>query len=120
MKQTVVSCPKDFLRRNKMSRFKNLLGVFAFSLLIVGLPSFASAQYGRGTYGRNSGYNYGNLQSAVRRLKNNSREFQRRLDRALDNSRMNGRDREDDINRLANDFKNAASRLDDQFDNGRN
>ena len=119
-----------------MNRFKNLLAVFAFSLLILGLPSFASAQwrdrdrdddyYGRNRnrdddyYGRNRGYNNGNLRSAVNRLKNNSREFARRLDRELDNSRYDGRNREDNLNRLANDFKNAADRLEDRFDNGRN
>lgn len=110
-----------------MNRLKNLITVFAFSLLILALPSFASAQwgnrddnYGRGTYGRNGGYNNGNLQSAIRRLKNNSREFQRRLDRELDNSRYDGRNREDSLNRLANDFKNAASRLESRFGNGRN
>ena len=120
-----------------MNRFKNLLSVFAFSLLILGLPTFASAQwgsrdrdddyYGRNRdrnddyYGRNrGGYNNGYLRSAIQRLENNSREFQRRLDRELDNSRYDGRNREDNLNRLANDFKNAANRLEDEFDNGRN
>lgn len=111
-----------------MNRLKNLLGVFAFSLLILGLPNFVSAQwqnrdddnYGRGTSGRNGGYNNSSLQSAINRLKNNSREFQRRLDRELDNSRYDGRNREDQINRLANDFKNAANRLENSFGNGRN
>lgn len=117
-----------------MNRFKNFLAVAAFSLLVLGLPSFASAQrrnqdddyYGRGngrnngTYGRNNGgYNNGYLNSAVNRLKNNSREFQRRLDRELDRSRYDGGSREDNVNRLANDFKNAANRLDSRFDNGR-
>src|SRR4051812_16086176 len=113
-----------------MNRIKNLIAVFAFSLLILGLPSFASAQwrdrdrdddyYGRnGSYGRNGGYNNSNLRSAINRLKNNSREFQRRLDRELDNSRYDGRNREDAINRIANDFKNAADRLENRFGNGR-
>ena len=119
-----------------MNRFKNLLALFAFSLLILGLPSFASAQwgnrdrdrdddyYGRNRdddrYGRNrGGYNYGYLNSAVKRLRNDSRNFERRLDRELDRSRYDGRRREDHINRLARDFKNAAERLEKRFDNGR-
>jgi hypothetical protein len=108
-----------------MNRFKNLLAVFAFSLLILGLPSFASAQWrdrdrDDDYYGRNGGYNNGYLNSAVRRLRNDSRNFERRLDRELDRSRIDGRNREDHINRLARDFKNAAERLENRFDNGRN
>lgn len=120
-----------------MNRFRNLLAIFAFSLLILGLPSFVSAQrrnqdddyygrnnrnddYNRGNRRNNGYYNNGNLQSAIKRLKNNSREFERRIDRELDNSRWNGGNREDYVNQLANDFKNAASRLDNSFGNGRN
>lgn len=110
-----------------MNSFRKFIGVFAFSLLILGLPSFASAQWGNNRsrdddyYGRNNGnYNNGYLRSAVKRLKNNSREFQRRLDRELDDSRYDGRSREDNLNRLAADFKNAADRLEDAYGNGRN
>jgi hypothetical protein len=105
----------------KMNRFKNLLAVFAFSLLVLGLPSFASAQWGNrdrdDNYGRGGGYNHGYVNSAVKRLRNDSRNFERRLDRELDRSRINGRVREDQINRLARDFKNAADRLEKRFDN---
>jgi hypothetical protein len=108
-----------------MNRIKNLIAVFAFSLLVLGLPSFASAQWrdrdrDDDYYGRNrGGYNYGNLNSAVRRLRNESRNFERRLDRELDRSRYDGRNREDYINRLARDFRVAAERLENRFDNGR-
>jgi hypothetical protein len=109
----------------KMNRFKNLLTVFAFSLLVLGLPSFASAQWrdrdrDDDYYGRNGGYNNGYLNSAVRRLRNDSRNFERRLDRELDRSRMDGRQREDYLNQLARNFRNAAERLENRFDNGRN
>jgi hypothetical protein len=98
-------------------------------MLILGLPSLALAQwrdrdddyYGRnGSYGRNGNYDNGYLRSAINRLRNNSREFSRRLDRELDNSRYNNRNREDQINQLARDFQNAASRLESRFGNGRN
>ena len=115
-----------------MNRFKNLITVFAFSLLVLGLPSFASAQWGNrdrdddyrrnrdDNYRRNrGGYNNGYLNSAVRRLRNDSRNFERRLDRELDRSRMDGRQREDYLNQLARDFRSAAERLDDRYDNGR-
>ena len=108
-----------------MSRFRNILTMFAFSLLILGLPAVASAQWRNRDrdddyYGRNRGYNNSYLRSAVNRLESNSREFARRLDRELDNSRIDGRRREDSINRLADEFKDAADRLEDRFDNGRN
>jgi hypothetical protein len=113
-----------------MNRFKNLLAAFAFSLLILGLPALASAQwrddddYNRnnrnGDYRSNRNYNRGNLRSAINRLKNRAEVFERRLDRELDNSRYDNRNREDRLNRLANDFTNAAERLEDEFDGGRN
>jgi len=113
-----------------MNRFRNLLAVFAFSLLILGLPALASAQwrddddYNRnnrnGDYRNNRNNNRGSLRSAINRLKNRARNFERRLDRELDNSRYDNRRREDNLNRLADDFTNAAERLDDEFDGGRN
>jgi hypothetical protein len=106
-----------------MNRIKILVAVFAFSLLVLSLPVVASAQwrdnrrndddyYGNGSYNRN-------LQSTVRNLKNRSQQFERRVDRELDRSRYDGRNQEDRINDLADDFANAAERLDDEYDNSR-
>jgi hypothetical protein len=104
-----------------MNRFRNLIAVFAFSLLILGLPAIASAQYRNNRnddYNRNNGYNR-NLQSTVRNLKNRSNQFERRLDRELDRSRYDERNREDRINQIAGDFANAAEALDKAYDNSR-
>jgi len=105
-----------------MNRFRNLITVFAFSLLILGLPAIASAQYGNNRnnddyYGNNR--NNRNLQSTIKNLKNRSHQFEHRLDRELDRSRYDDRNREDRINQIAEDFANAAERLDDRYDNGR-
>lgn len=106
-----------------MNRLRNLLVLSAFSLLILGLPSVASAQwrnddpYGRN---RNGGYGNRNMRSVVDRLKDNSRDFSNRLDRELDNSRYDDRNREDRINQIAKDFRNAADRLEDRFDDRNN
>ena len=123
-----------------MNRFRNLIAVFAFSLLILGLPAIASAQFGNDRndddnyrndrnnrnnddYNRNNdyygGYNNRALQSTIRNLKNDSRQFARELDNELDRSRINGSRREDQLNDLAKDFAKAADRLNDRFDNGR-
>lgn len=105
-----------------MNRIKILVVVFAFSLLVLSLPAAASAQWRdnrrNDDYYGNSGYNR-NLQSTVRNLKNRSQQFERRVDRELDRSRYDGRNQEDRINDLAEDFANAADRLDDEYDNQR-
>lgn len=104
--------------------YKNLLGVFAFALLIFGLPSLASAQWGGRDRDRdrdNGGYyNANQLKSTVKRLKSDSRDFVKFVDRDLDSSRYDGRNREDNVNQLAKDFRDAASRLESRFGNGRN
>jgi hypothetical protein len=113
-----------------MNRIKNLVGIFAFSLLILSLPSVASAQYRNDRnnrddddgYYRNDDYNRNgrnnrNLQATIRNLKNRSKQFERQVDRELDRSRYDDRNREDRINQLAGDFADAAKRLDDEYDN---
>ena len=106
-----------------MNRFKNLFTIFAFSLLVLALPTIASAQWrdrdrDDDDYNRSGRYNR-NLESTIRNLKNNSREFARRLDRELDRSRYDDRNREDRLNDLAEEFRNAAARLDDEYDGRR-
>lgn len=104
-----------------MNRLRNLIAFFAFSLLILGLPTITSAQWNNnrngGGYG-NGNYNR-NLQSTIKNLKNRSSQFEHRLDRELDNSRYDGKNREDRVLQLAKNFKDAAERLDDAYDNRR-
>lgn len=102
-----------------MNRYKSLVAVFAFALFVLILPSTASAQWG-GNNRRNNDYygrNNRNLNSTVRNLKNRSREFERRIDRELDRSRIDGSRREDRINDIAAQFARAADDLDDSYDN---
>lgn len=103
--------------------YRNLLGFFVFALLIFGLPTLASAQWGGRDRDRdrdNGYYNASQLKSTVKRLKNDSRDFAKFVDRDLDRSRYDGRNREDNLNQLARDFRDAASRLESRFGNGRN
>ena len=106
-----------------MNRLRNSVAVFAFALLILGLPSFASAQWGNNRnddyYGNGNRNRNRNLQGTIKNLKNRANQFERRIDRELDNSRYDGRQREDRILQTVADFKNATERLDSEYDNRR-
>lgn len=114
----------------------------AFSLLVLGLPVIASAQYNGqyDPYGRNGGYNnggygnggynngyYGNIRNTLRDLKDRSNNFKRSVDR-MDNNRgggifggyggygNNNRNNDKYLRDLANNFKKAADRLENHYD----
>lgn len=100
------------------------------ALFAIALPAIASAQYGQygqnDPYGRNGGYNnggyygnggYGDMRSTLRDLKSRANQLQRQIDRELDHSRYNGSFREDQVNMLARDFKNAVQNLDSSYNN---
>ncbi len=118
-----------------MKSIKNWLALGAFSLLVLGIPAVASAQwnggqndpYGRNNdpYGRNNdpygnNGNYGNSSNIIRSLKSKTRDFQRQLDRDLDRSRYNGSRREDQINEVAKRFRDAVYDLDNNDYNSNN
>jgi hypothetical protein len=70
-----------------------------------------------GTYGRRGGrmsdYERRELRDLARRINDRSKDLQRDIDRALDNSRVNGTRREDNINQEARDLRNASERFKD-------
>ena len=102
-----------------MGRYKKLISIVTLSVMVLGLSIVASAQRRNG--GGNNDY-YGNnynLNSTIRNLKNNSKRFEDILDRELDRSRYDGSRREDNLNELAERFKKAADKLDDEYDNSR-
>ncbi len=120
--------------KEKMANRPRLIpGVVAAALLALCLPLVASAQGGYDPWGRNrdrdyrrnrdygdnGGYgNYGNrnLRDVARRLDDRSGDFQSHLDSALDRSRYDDTRQEDNINELARQFRNAASRFRDRVD----
>ncbi|HWT03593.1 MAG TPA: hypothetical protein VN256_25310 [Pyrinomonadaceae bacterium] len=104
--------------------------LIAAALMAICLPLIASAQgtydpWGRNRdrdyrrnrdYGNSGRYGNRNLRDVARRLDDRSGDFQRHLDSSLDRSRYDDTRREDNINELARQFRNAASRFRDRVD----
>jgi len=97
---------------------------FRFSLLAAAalalcLPVAASAQWGGYGNDRNSGrYDGRYVRDSVHRLDRLAKDFERDLDRALDHSRVNGSRREDQINNVAHQFRDAVGDLKSRVGNG--
>jgi hypothetical protein len=113
-----------------MNRLKNLIAISAFALVILALPSIASAQYGRNDDYGNGRYDngrYGNIRGTIQSLKNKARSLERRSDRIDDrrNDRYNDRygrygNNSGRIEELTDRFRNATNDLADAYGRGRN
>jgi hypothetical protein len=123
----------------KMTRLRNIIALTAFALMVLALPSVASAQWrdrdrNDDYYGNNR--NNRNIRATIQNLKNRSRNFERRIER-IDDRRDDRRDRNDrydpwgrnDRNRgyasdnlenLAERFRDATDDLAGAYGNGRN
>ena len=105
-----------------MGRYK-ILSFFALAAMIMSLSVVASAQWRdrRGNDGYYGNTNYGrNIGSTVKNLKRKSQRFEDLLDSELDDSRYDGSRFEDQLNELAERFKDAAENLEDEYGRGRN
>ena len=117
------------------NRSTQSFSILATAILALCLPVLAAAQggygypdYGRNRndpyYGQNRNGNYGRyderyVKDSIQRLDHLAKDFEKDLDRALDNSRVNGTQREDRINAQGHDFRRAVSDLKSRFGNGR-
>jgi len=100
--------------------------IFAAAILALSLPVAAAAQWGgrypQDRYPDNRGYGrYDDraLRDSVNRLDRLSKDFERDMDRALDHSRANGTNREDQINNQVHQFRRAVGDLKSRVGNGR-
>lgn len=91
--------------------------IMLLSISAAGFAQDYSGRYRRDT--RASRYYGGNVKESVKRLDKLSGQLKNDVDRALDRSSYDGRNREDRINDVVNDFHSAAAEFKDRFDDGR-
>ncbi|HEV7905473.1 MAG TPA: hypothetical protein VGO96_16650 [Pyrinomonadaceae bacterium] len=89
-----------------------MAAIALFLVMMVSTP--AEAQYGG--RGRGRGYTKAQVEQIIRRLENQSDRFVRSFDRSLDNSRVDGTMREDNLNQRARDLETALDTLRREFD----
>jgi hypothetical protein len=110
----------------KMNRIKSLIAISAFSLIVLGLPAIASAQWGgNGGYNPNGGYGNGrynrDIRGTVENLRNGARNFENIVDhgnRGYGN-RNYGRYNDRNLRLLADQFTDATKDLRNSYGRGR-
>lgn len=92
----------------------------AFMLFSISAVSYAQGRYrDRDWRNNNNYYNSRAVINSAKRVDRLSGQLKGDLDRALDRSRLDGRNREDQVNVIANEFHSVAARFRDIIDNGR-
>lgn len=115
-----------------MKRFTKIASIFALALVVLALPSIASAQsrdrnrdddnYNRNddNYNRN-GRSNSNIQGTIQSLRNRARNFESRLDRVDNrNDRYGQNNRYDNLEQLSDRFSRATNDLANAYGRGRN
>ena len=125
-----------------MKRIKGILMIAAFSVLVMGLPAIASAQYGNGGYypnggypnggypnGNNGGYGnngyYGDIRGTLRDLRDRARNLEQNMSRNNGYGNRGGYGNYgnygyNDTKRLLHEFADATKDLENNYDGGRN
>jgi hypothetical protein len=96
---------------------KSYIARFAFglaaTLLVLSLAKVNQAQP-RGARGRV--YTKADVERIIKRVEDRSDKFKKEFDRALDRSRLNNSNREDQLNQYAKDLEKATDELRREFD----
>ena len=94
---------------------KQLLKFFALALFMTGLTATISVEAQTRPYRVSDRQ----VQNLLTRIETKTNTYKDALDRALDQSRLNSTNREDNINEFVSDFENATDRLKDNFNDRR-
>jgi hypothetical protein len=118
------------IMENTMNRVRNLIAISAFSLIVLALPSIASAQwrnrnddyYGNGRYDNSR---YGNIRGTIQSLRNKARNLEQRADRIDDRyddryGRYGNNNNTRSLEILTDRFRNATDDLAGAYGRGRN
>ncbi len=95
-------------------RMKSLIAL-VFVITCLGAASRAQAQ----VVGQPYRISDKEVEKILNRIENQANNFRRSLDAALDRSRFNGTNREDDINAFIKNFDEQTKRLNDRFDDNK-
>ena len=93
-------------------RIKSGLIALVFVITCLGTAAHAHAQ----VVGQPYRISDKEVEQVLNRIENQANNFRRSLDAALDRSRLNGTNREDDINAFIKNFDEQTKRLEDRFD----
>ena len=93
-------------------RIKSSLIALVFAITCLGAASRAHAQ----VVGQPNRISDKEVEQILKRIENQSNNFRRSLDAALDRSRLDDTNREDDINAFIKNFNEQTERLRDRFD----
>jgi DNA repair exonuclease SbcCD ATPase subunit len=93
-------------------RIKRALLLLVFAIACSGVATRAHAQ----VVGQPYRLNDKEVERILHRIENQANRFRHSLDAALDRSRLNGTNREDDINAFIKNFDEQTKRLHDRFD----
>jgi hypothetical protein len=96
-------------------RFINAIKVLALITLFAGFIGVARGQAYQSPYRLNDKQ----VKQIIRNIEGNAERFRDSLDTALDESRLNGTEREDEVNARVKAFEEATKRLHENFDNRR-
>src|SRR5215211_1284480 len=88
---------------------KNLFSIIVCALMLAGVSVVAAAQ--------DAPYRISDkqVQQVMKQLKKDTGKFRKSLDSSLDKSRLNGTNREDNINEFLEDYEKATERLYERF-----
>ena len=99
----------------QMIKVNRLIEVILSVAIVITLTGFSGTTKGQ-TYQRAYRLSDRQVEDIIHRVERDAKTFRRSLDNALDHSRLDGTNREDNINERIKEFEDATKQLHDNFD----